>query len=164
MELSSLSKRDKSAVQSKMKVLIIVESQTKAKTITKILNNIDGNTYTVMSSLGHICNLDNIKHNKLGIDVTNNYAPVYTQVKDRKPLIKKLIEQAKQSDRIIIASDEDREGEAIGWHLANTLKLDVKIPTIKTANNIKLNNTKYILRKFKINNLILLYIQYTIII
>ena len=108
-----------------MKILIIVESQTKAKTITKILNNIDGNTYTVMSSLGHICNLDNIKFNKLGIDVENNYAPVYTQVKDRKPLIKKLIDQAKQSDRIIIASDEDREGEAIGWHLANVLKLDI---------------------------------------
>ena len=108
-----------------MKILIIVESQTKAKTITKILANIDGNTYTVMSSLGHICNLDNIKHNKLGIDVDNNYAPVYAQVKDRKPLIKKLQDMAKQCDRVIIASDEDREGEAIGWHLANTLKLDV---------------------------------------
>lgn len=109
-----------------MKILIIVESQTKAKTITKILNNIDGNTYIVMSSLGHICNLDNIKHNKLGIDIDNNYTPVYTQVKDRKPLIKKLIDQAKQCDRIIIASDEDREGEAIGWHLANTLKLNIE--------------------------------------
>jgi len=108
-----------------MKILIIVESQTKAKTITKILANIDGNTYTVMSSLGHICNLDNVKHNKLGIDVDNNYAPVYAQVKDRKPLIKKLQDMAKQCDRVIIASDEDREGEAIGWHLANTLKLDV---------------------------------------
>ena len=116
-----------------MNILIIVESQTKncKLTITKILESqtkaktIDGNTYIVMSSLGHICNLDNIKHNKLGIDINNNYAPVYTQVKDRKPLIKKLIDAAKQADRIIIASDEDREGEAIGWHLANTLKLDI---------------------------------------
>ena len=100
-----------------MKNLVIVESPAKAKTIEKFL----GKDFTVMSSYGHIRDLQ--KHG-FGIDVDAGFNPVYEIPEDKKELVKKLKKAAKEADTIWLASDEDREGEAIAWHLAEVLGLD----------------------------------------
>ena len=100
-----------------MKNLIIVESPAKAKTIEKFL----GKDFTVMSSYGHIRDLQ--KHG-FSIDVDDNFNPVYEIPEDKQELAKKLKKAAKEADTIWLASDEDREGEAIAWHLAEVLGLD----------------------------------------
>ena len=92
------------------KNLVIVESPAKAKTIEKFL----GKDYTVMSSFGHIRDL---KKKGFGIDVENNYSPDYEIPADKKTLVSELKKQAKNSELVWLASDEDREGEAIAWHL-----------------------------------------------
>lgn len=94
--------------------LIIVESPTKAKTISKFL----GKAYDVESSYGHIRDLP---RSKLGIDVEHDYEPQYVIPVKARPVLKTLKEAAKKSDEIILATDEDREGEAIAWHLAAAL-------------------------------------------
>ncbi|MEO1010229.1 MAG: type I DNA topoisomerase [Bacteroidota bacterium] len=99
------------------KNLVIVESPAKAKTIEKFL----GKDYTVTSSFGHIADLPS---KELGVDVDNNFEPKYIVDSDKKALVKKLKELAKKADTIWLASDEDREGEAISWHLSETLGLD----------------------------------------
>lgn len=99
------------------KNLVIVESPTKARTISRFL----GGDFTVESSLGHIRDLPK---SKLGIDVDNNFAPQYIIPREKKPLVKKLHEAAKKADLIILAVDEDREGEAIAWHLVQALGLN----------------------------------------
>tara|TARA_R110000796_G_scaffold22518_2_gene65206 strand:- start:815 stop:3304 length:2490 start_codon:yes stop_codon:yes gene_type:complete len=99
------------------KNLVIVESPAKAKTIEKFL----GKEYKVESSFGHIADLPS---KELGVDVDNNFAPKYIVDKDKKALVKKLKDLADKADTIWLASDEDREGEAISWHLAEELKLD----------------------------------------
>ncbi|MEK7625821.1 MAG: type I DNA topoisomerase [Patescibacteria group bacterium] len=99
--------------------LVIVESPAKAKTIEKFL----GKDYKVMSSFGHIRDLP--KKN-LGIDKDNNYEPTYEISPDKKKIITELKKIAKQSDDVWLASDEDREGEAIAWHLCHALGLDPK--------------------------------------
>ncbi len=99
------------------KNLVIVESPAKAKTIEKFL----GKDYKVESSFGHIADLPS---KELGVDVENNFAPKYIVDKDKKALVKKLKDLADKADTIWLASDEDREGEAISWHLAEELKLD----------------------------------------
>ncbi|MCK0136679.1 type I DNA topoisomerase [Arenibacter sp. S6351L] len=99
------------------KNLVIVESPAKAKTIEKFL----GKDYKVESSFGHIADLPS---KELGVDVDNNFAPKYIVDKDKKALVKKLKDLADKADTIWLASDEDREGEAISWHLAEELKLD----------------------------------------
>ena len=101
----------------KMKNLVIVESPAKAKTIEKFL----GKDYTVMSSYGHIRDLR--KHG-FSIDVANNFEPEYEIPEDKKDLVKKLRKAAKEAEAVWLASDEDREGEAIAWHLAEVLGLD----------------------------------------
>jgi DNA topoisomerase-1 len=101
------------------KNLVIVESPAKAKTIEKFL----GKEYKVESSFGHIADLPS---KELGVDVDNNFAPKYIVDKDKKALVKKLKDLADKADTIWLASDEDREGEAISWHLAEELKLDRK--------------------------------------
>ncbi|MBO4806950.1 MAG: type I DNA topoisomerase [Paludibacteraceae bacterium] len=98
------------------KNLVIVESPAKAKTIEKFL----GNDYTVLSSFGHIRDL---KKKGFGIDVNNNYAPDYEISSDKKELVKELKKKAKESEVVWLASDEDREGEAIAWHLYEVLGL-----------------------------------------
>jgi DNA topoisomerase I len=98
--------------------LVIVESPAKAKTIEKFL----GKDFRVVSSFGHIRDL--AKKN-LGIDVENNFAPTYEIPKDKTKLVSELRKTAAESKNIWIASDEDREGEAIAWHLINVLKLDL---------------------------------------
>ncbi len=101
------------------KNLVIVESPAKAKTIEKFL----GADYKVESSYGHIRDLES---KDLSIDVDNGYTPKYTIPADKKEIVKKLQKLTKESETVWLASDEDREGEAIAWHLAEALKLDVK--------------------------------------
>jgi len=99
------------------KNLVIVESPAKAKTIEKFL----GNEYKVVSSNGHIADLPS---NELGIDLENNYKPKYAVTKDKKDLVKNLKKELKGIDTVWLASDEDREGEAIAWHLFESLGLE----------------------------------------
>ena len=99
------------------KNLVIVESPAKAKTIEKFL----GKDFKVESSFGHISDLPS---KELGVDVDGDFDPKYQVSKDKKDIVKKLKDLAKKSDVIWLASDEDREGEAIAWHLAETLDLD----------------------------------------
>jgi DNA topoisomerase I len=100
-----------------MKTLVIVESPTKAKTISKFL----GASYYVESSFGHVRDLPK---SKMGIDIEGGtFEPTYTIAKDKSKQVKKLKDLAAKSDEIIFATDEDREGEAISWHLAHILKI-----------------------------------------
>lgn len=96
--------------------LVIVESPTKAKTIQKFL----GSGYVVKSSFGHIRDLQD---KKLSIDVENGFSPEYVIPSDKKKLVEELKKEASKADIVWLASDEDREGEAISWHLADTLEL-----------------------------------------
>ena len=99
------------------KNLVIVESPAKAKTIEKFL----GDDYKVLSSYGHIRDL---KKKEFSIDVNNGYQPTYEIPEDKKKLVKDLKAEAKKADMVWLASDEDREGEAISWHLFEVLGLD----------------------------------------
>ncbi len=99
------------------KNLVIVESPAKAKTIEKFL----GKDFKVESSFGHISDLPS---KELGVDVDGDFKPKYEVSKDKKAVVKKLKDLAKKAEWVWLASDEDREGEAIAWHLAETLKLD----------------------------------------
>ena len=99
------------------KNLVIVESPAKAKTIEKFL----GKDFKVESSFGHIADLPT---KELGVNVDGDFKPKYIVSKDKKAVVKKLKELAAKADIVWLASDEDREGEAIAWHLAETLKLD----------------------------------------
>lgn len=99
------------------KNLVIVESPAKAKTIEKFL----GKDYQVESSYGHIADLPS---KEIGVDVTNGFKPKYEVSPDKKSLVKKLRDLAKSAETVWLASDEDREGEAIAWHLSEELKLD----------------------------------------
>ncbi|MFZ9003089.1 MAG: type I DNA topoisomerase [Robiginitalea sp.] len=99
------------------KNLVIVESPAKAKTIEKFL----GKDFKVTSSFGHIADLPS---RELGVDVDNDFTPKYVVDTEKKSLVKKLRDLASKAETIWLASDEDREGEAISWHLAETLKLD----------------------------------------
>lgn len=101
------------------KNLLIVESPAKAKTIEKIL----GPDFTVKSSFGHIRDLE--KGNK-GIDIQNNFEPTYVVSPEKTKVVRELKEQVKKASEVWLATDEDREGEAISWHLCQELKLDVK--------------------------------------
>ncbi|MCF1192477.1 type I DNA topoisomerase [Mangrovimonas sp. AS39] len=99
------------------KNLVIVESPAKAKTIEKFL----GKDFKVESSFGHIADLPS---KELGVDVDGDFKPKYEVSKDKKAVVKKLRDLVKSAEIVWLASDEDREGEAIAWHLAETLKLD----------------------------------------
>ncbi len=100
-----------------MSTLVIVESPAKAKTIRKYL----GKGYEVMASMGHIRDLPS---NQLGVDVNDNFKPMYTNIPGKDKLVRELKAAAKKSDDILLATDPDREGEAISWHLAKILGLD----------------------------------------
>lgn len=102
-----------------MSKLVIVESPTKAKTIGKFL----GKDFAVLSSFGHIRDLPK---KKIGVDVSDNFTPTYEVPVDKKPKVTALKEAAKKADEVYLATDEDREGEAIAWHIAEVLKLDPK--------------------------------------
>lgn len=100
------------------KNLLIVESPAKSKTISKFL----GSDFNVLSSFGHIRDL---KTKGMGVDVDNHFAPEYEVSEDKKNIVKELKAEAQKAETVWLASDEDREGEAIAWHLAEVLGLDI---------------------------------------
>lgn len=102
-----------------MKILVIVESPSKAKTIQTISEQISSDKFTIVASSGHIRDLPT---NELGIDVSNKFLPKYVVMENKKKLLEKFKKQIQEHDVVYIASDNDREGEAIGWHLIQTLK------------------------------------------
>ena len=101
-----------------MAKLVIVESPTKVKSIKKYL----GNDYVVMASMGHIRDLPK---SKLGVDIEKSFKPEYINMPEKKELIKNLKAAAAESEQVLLATDPDREGEAISWHLAQILGLDL---------------------------------------
>ncbi|MEA5026284.1 MAG: type I DNA topoisomerase [Erysipelotrichaceae bacterium] len=104
-----------------MRNLVIVESPSKSKTIEKYL----GDGYEVVSSKGHIRDLAKKGKGALGVDVENDFKPTYVVNPDKKAIVKQLKQKAKQADQVFLATDPDREGEAISWHLAEELDLDI---------------------------------------
>ncbi len=112
-----------------MSKLIIVESPTKVKTIKKYL----GKEYDVTASMGHIRDLPAAR---LSVDIKNDFAPKYAIIKGKEKLVKELKEKVKNSDEVLLATDPDREGEAISWHLAAILDLDVNANNRVTFNEI----------------------------
>ena len=108
---------EKKTVKSKKeKALVIVESPAKSKTIKKIL----GDGYQIEASFGHVRNLPD---NVLGFDVNNDFKPTYVVIPEKKKVVTKLNDLAKRSDKIYLASDPDREGEAIAWHVRELLQV-----------------------------------------
>src|SRR5574344_912764 len=101
------------------KYLVIVESPAKSKTIEKYL----GNDYTVVSSKGHVRDLSTKGKFGLGVDVEDNFKPDYVYIMGKKNVFDELKKEVKKVDRVDLATDPDREGEAISWHLFDTLKL-----------------------------------------
>ena len=112
-----------------MSKLIIVESPSKIKTVKKTL----GNGYKVMASKGHVRDLPK---SKLGIDIENSFEPKYINMPDKKELIKELQTAASECEQVYLATDPDREGEAISWHLAQILSLDLNDANRVTFNEI----------------------------
>ena len=106
------------------KKLVIVESPSKAKTIEKIL----GRGYEVTASYGHVIDLPKTK---LGIDIENNFEPQYKVIKGKGEILKNLKEKSKKASVVYLASDQDREGEAIAWHIANYINQPDKIKRIE---------------------------------
>ena len=105
----------------KVKNLVIVESPSKATTIEKYL----GNDFDVEASVGHICDLSTSGKGRLGVDVDNDFKTTYTISKEKKEIVKMLKDKVKNSENVLLATDPDREGEAIAYHLANTLGLNI---------------------------------------
>ena len=118
-----------------MPKLVIVESPAKAKTIGKYL----GRGYKVTASMGHVRDLP---ASTLGIDVENGYTPKYITIKGEQKLVKELKAEAKKCDGVLLATDPDREGEAISWHLANILGLDPSAPNRVTFDEITKKGVK----------------------
>lgn len=112
-----------------------MESPAKAKTIQKYL----GNDYEVVASMGHIIDLPK---SKIGVDIENNFTPVYIEMKGKEDVIKLLKKEAKKCDNIYLATDPDREGEAISWHIANMLNLNLEDPNRVTFNEITKSGVK----------------------
>ncbi|MDR1521997.1 MAG: type I DNA topoisomerase [Streptococcaceae bacterium] len=117
------------------KNLVIVESPAKAKTIEKYL----GKNYKVVASIGHIRDLPK---SKMGVDIKNNYEPYYINIRGKGSLIKELKIAAKKAKKIYLASDPDREGEAISWHLSHVLNLNLKDHNRVVFNEITKNAVK----------------------
>ena len=118
-----------------MPKLVIVESPAKAKTIGKYL----GRGYKVTASMGHVRDLP---ASTLGIDDENGYTPKYITIKGKQKLVKELKAEAKKCDGVLLATDPDREGEAISWHLANILGLDPSAPNRVTFDEITKKGVK----------------------
>ena len=117
------------------KNLVIVESPSKATTIKKFL----GSTYEVVASNGHVRDLPK---STLGIDIENDFEPKYITIRGKGDLLAKLRKAVKKADKIYLATDPDREGEAISWHLSKALKLDDKNTSRITFNEITKNAVK----------------------
>ncbi len=118
-----------------MSILVIVESPVKAKTIKKYL----GKNYQVIASNGHIRDLPK---STLGVDVDNDFEPKYITIRGKADVVKNLKDKQKKSTKVYLATDPDREGEAISWHIANLLKLDISKPIRVSFNEITKNGVK----------------------
>ena len=110
-------------------ILLIVESPAKAGTIQKYL----GKNYTVMASMGHVIDLPK---SNLGVDIDNDFEPKYITIRGKGDLLTTLKREAKKADEVLLATDPDREGEAISWHLASALDIDPKSKCRVTFNEI----------------------------
>ena len=119
----------KAGKNAKKKTLVIVESPSKAKTIGKYL----GSSYKVIASVGHVRDLPK---SKLGIDIDNDFEPEYISIRGKGDLIKELKKEAKAAGKVYLATDPDREGEAISWHLAYLLGIDADQPCRIVFNEI----------------------------
>lgn len=119
----------KTGKNAKKKTLVIVESPSKAKTIGKYL----GSSYKVIASVGHVRDLPK---SKLGIDIDNDFEPEYISIRGKGDLIKELKKEAKAAGKVYLATDPDREGEAISWHLAYLLGIDADQPCRIVFNEI----------------------------
>ncbi len=126
--------------------LVIVESPAKAKTIEKYL----GKNYVVEASMGHVRDLPK---SKLGVDIEDNFNPKYITIRGKGELISKLRKAAKKADKVYLATDPDREGEAISWHLANILKIDESSKCRIVFNEITKNAVKSSLKSARSINL-----------
>lgn len=115
--------------------LVIVESPAKAKTIKKFL----GSNYEVLASNGHVRDLPK---SQLGIDIEHGFEPKYITIRGKGDLLAKLRKEVKKADKVFLATDPDREGEAISWHLSQTLKLEEKDSSRITFNEITKNAVK----------------------
>ncbi len=122
------------------KNLVIVESPAKAKTIKKFL----GANYEVVASNGHVRDMPK---SQLGIDVEHDYDPKYITIRGKGDLLAKLRKEVKKADKVYLATDPDREGEAISWHLANVLKLDMQEKNRITFNEITKTTVKASIKK-----------------
>lgn len=120
---------------SSKKNLVIVESPAKAKTLKKFL----GSNYKIEASVGHVRDLPK---SELGIDVDNDFEPKYITIRGKGELLAKLRKEVKTADKVYLATDPDREGEAISWHLMHALKLDDKKASRITFNEITKNAVK----------------------
>ncbi len=118
-----------------MSKLVIVESPAKAKTIKKYL----GSGYTVTASMGHVRDLPAAR---LSVDIKNDFAPKYSTIKGKEALVKELKKAVAESDYVYLATDPDREGEAISWHLATVLGLDIEDKNRVTFNEITKSGIK----------------------
>lgn len=125
--------------------LVIVESPAKAKTIGKYL----GKNYTVTASMGHVRDLPK---SQLGVDIENNFEPKYISIRGKGDLLSKLRKESKKADKVYLATDPDREGEAISWHLANILGLDGKDKIRIEFNEITKDAVKNSLKKARALN------------
>ena len=116
-------------------ILLIVESPAKAGTIQKYL----GKSYKVVASMGHVIDLPK---STLGVDVENGFEPKYITIRGKGDLLSNLKKEAKKADMVLLATDPDREGEAISWHLANALNIDPSTKCRVTFNEITKNAVK----------------------
>lgn len=119
----------------KAKNLVIVESPSKAKTIGKFL----GSKYKVLASVGHVRDLPK---SRLGVDIKNEFEPQYISIRGKGDIIKELKKEAKKADKVYLATDPDREGEAISWHIANLLNIDLDTECRIQFNEITKNAVK----------------------
>ena len=126
--------------------LVIVESPAKAKTIKRYL----GKNYSVTASMGHVRDLPK---SQFGVDVDNDFAVKYINIRGKGPLIKELKKAAKKADRVLLASDPDREGEAIAWHLQYILGLDADSKCRVSFNEITKDAVKNAIKGYREINL-----------
>src|SRR5699024_1541305 len=136
------------------KYLVIVESPAKVKTIKKFL----GSNYEVLASNGHVRDLPK---SQLGIDIEHGYEPKYITIRGKGDVLAKLRKEVKKADKVYLATDPDREGEAISWHLAQALKLEEKEIHLISLNEITKYEVKTSLKDARKINLKLMNAQQT---
>ena len=117
------------------KNLVIVESPAKAKTIKKFL----GSNYQVVASNGHVRDLPK---SQMGIDENNDFEPKYITIRGKGDVLSMLRKEVKKADKVYLATDPDREGEAISWHLSQILKMDLNTANRITFNEVTKNQSK----------------------